>query len=100
MFRDGPDAAELVECTIPEADFVELARARGWKIKEKDDARVPSRIPELGPLRTDPVIGPSDVIRKAYFAQRRAPAGGGYSVWYDRELKRMIYQSSSGQARR
>jgi hypothetical protein len=93
--REGLGAAEFVECTIPEADFLELANAKGWKVEEQEDVWASLRITELGPLRNDPEYGPVDLIRKAYVAQKRAPNGGGYSVWYDRELRRMIYQWSS-----
>ena len=88
MKRGGFGAAEIIECTIPEADFVALAEKKKWPIKEEKDVISLSRIPAL--FNPD-----ASVIRSAFKAESIAPNGRGFSVVYDRDLKRMYYDWSS-----
>ena len=92
--RTGFGAAEQIECTLPEKDFLALAAAKEWKIEPAEQCMASLRIQELQKLRIIPNIGPVDVVLKGYKYQSIASNGGGISVWYDTDLQRMIYATS------
>ena len=88
MKRGGFGSMEIIECTIPEVDFVALAEKKKWPITEEKDVISLSRIPAL--FNPD-----APVIRRAFKTESRAPNGRGFGVVYDRDLQRMYYDWSS-----
>ena len=94
MGRGGFGWMEFVECDIPEAQFISLAATKGWALSEIKEKYISRQIEGLPPLRTHPELGPSDVIISGFISESRRPNGGGYTVYYDRDLNRMIFSSS------
>ena len=94
MARSGFGWMEFIECDIPEAQFLSLAAKKHWALSEFKEKYVSRRIEGLPPLRAYPGFEPVDVIQNGFIAESRAPNGGGYTVYYDRDLNRMIFSSS------
>jgi|SRR5690606_38221020 len=94
MARSGFGWMEFIECDIPEAQFLSLAAKKGWALSEFKEKYISRQIEGLPPLRTHPELGPVDVIQNGFVSESRAPNGGGYTVYYDRDLNRMIFSSS------
>ena len=65
--RDGFGWIKDYECSIPEDDFLSLAAKKGWKLREEDHV---------------------------LFYEKRHPNGGGVTVYYDKDSKRLSVQSS------
>jgi hypothetical protein len=86
---------EMIECSIPEADFLALAQARNWNLQQLKDFGAFMRIQSLPRLRHVEGLGDTDVILTGYRYESRRPNGGGITVCYDSDLKRMIYQTSN-----
>lgn len=94
QIQTGFGANEMIECTMPEKDFVTLAAARNWKIAPAERFAASLRIKQLPKLREISMFGPVDIVLKGYEYQSRDSGGSGFSVWYDSDLQRMIYATS------
>lgn len=92
--RDGFGGMEFIECTISEAQFRILASQKKWALTEISDKHVYGRIEGLAPLRNLPDLGSIDMIQNGLFSESRTSNGGGYTVFYDLALERMIYSWS------
>ena len=93
-FRTGMGATELIECAMPEKDFLALAKDKKWLIEPKSDFSAHMRIEGLPPLRTLDGFGPVDIVVRGYKYELRHGNGGGITVCYDSDLNRMIYATS------
>jgi hypothetical protein len=65
--RDGFGWIKNYECSIPEDDFLSLAAKEGWNLQEEENV---------------------------LFYEKRHPNGGGVTVHYDKNLKRLFVQSN------
>lgn len=92
--RIGLGAVEMIECTMPENDFLALAEENKWEIASESNFSVDTRIGELPRLREFTNIGPMDIVLRGYKYELRHPNNGGITVCYDLDLQRMIYSKS------
>lgn len=92
--RSGFGATEMIECTIPEKDFLALSEHKKWKIERMSDFSAHMRIESLPRLREIKDIGPVDIVLRGYKYESRNGGGGGITVCYDIDLQRMIYETS------
>ncbi|MEY5025758.1 MAG: hypothetical protein RLZZ244_1286 [Verrucomicrobiota bacterium] len=86
---------ELIECTLPENDFIKLAELEKWDIQKKSQFPANIRIKELPKLREVDGFGQINIILNGYKYESRGSNGGGVTVSYDIDLQRMIYDWSS-----
>jgi hypothetical protein len=94
QIQTGFGANELIECTLPEKDFLALAERRKWQIKAKERFWASKRIIGFPKLRDIPPVGPVDIALRGYEYESRGSNAGGISVWYDSDLQRMGYATS------
>ncbi|TSJ73793.1 hypothetical protein [Rariglobus hedericola] len=90
----GMGGVEMIECTLPEVDFIALAKMKDWKIEREKDFSANLRIQSLPRLRNIEFLGEADVVLRGYKYSLRKSNGGGITVCYDSDLQRMIYQTS------
>jgi hypothetical protein len=65
--RNGFGWIKKYKCSIPEDDFLKVAEKEGWKLKEDENV---------------------------FFYEKRYPNGGGVTVYYDKDSKRLSVNSS------
>ncbi len=92
--RKGFGWIKIYECSIDEIEFLKFAEQNSWQMKEMGDASAHFRN-LLGepPLRIIHDVQ-VDIVPKALYFEDRKPNGGGVTVIYDKELKRLFYSSS------
>jgi hypothetical protein len=90
----GMGGAEMIECTLPEVDFIDLAKKKDWKMEPKQKFAANLRIQSLPRLRNIEFLGEADIVLRGYKYESRKSNGGGITVCYDSDLQRMIYQTS------
>jgi len=86
---------KIYECSIPEKEFRTFASQKNWPLVETNDVYVIFRhVLRLEPLRT--INGAQiNLVPHALFFERKAKNGGGITVVYDLETKRLFVDSSN-----